>query len=270
MSDDYEIGKMLRQDAERKAATAQTDSQIAEAVRAQARARSAGQAAPRRTDDNDIASVIKETGATAVPHVVLNPRQKETGFPFNLEAWDFVRISMGDTAHGKSLGLTDEQVTALQMGQQAGTMLGGVQTPSMAGKTVSEYAKMVGVATGIGAIPTGIKAIWDELTKEKAFKGLQIKEWPSGLVGVTGALPVTGGGYNSSVAGALFSGDFPNEIFGNFQFICLDTLTGNFFPSDEIRPINYDGGQPVRWLCYDKLTNKMYKATQIRKATIYV
>jgi len=57
----------------------------------------------------------------------------------------------------------------------------------------------------------------------------------------------------------------PNEIFADYRFICYDHLTGKWFPSDEIQPLNYSGNGGYRWMCLDRVEGKVYRCNYIKK-----
>lgn len=61
----------------------------------------------------------------------------------------------------------------------------------------------------------------------------------------------------------------PNEIFFEHRYVCFDQISGKIYPSDEIRPLNYQGGT-FRWVCIDRLDGSMFHANYIKKPRIYL
>lgn len=61
----------------------------------------------------------------------------------------------------------------------------------------------------------------------------------------------------------------PNEIFNDFRFICFDRLSQRWWPSDEVRPLSYQGDS-YRWLAMDRVDGKMYHANWIKKPVVYI
>jgi len=62
----------------------------------------------------------------------------------------------------------------------------------------------------------------------------------------------------------------PNEIFGDYRFTCYDKLTNKWYPSDEIEPIQYWGGEDYRYVCLDRVSSKIYHANKIKAVRLYV
>jgi hypothetical protein len=61
----------------------------------------------------------------------------------------------------------------------------------------------------------------------------------------------------------------PNEIFNDFRFICYDRLSQRWWPTDELKPLPYQGDQ-YRWLALDRVDGKLYHANWIKKPQIFV
>lgn len=76
------------------------------------------------------------------------------------------------------------------------------------------------------------------------------------------------GGYSLKPIGLQIPG-LPNEIFFEYRYCCFDQLSGKIYPSDEIRPLNYQGGT-FRWVCIDRMDGSMYHANFIKKPRIYL
>lgn len=97
---------------------------------------------------------------------------------------------------------------------------------------------------------------------------------PSGLRDVFNGtktdVPGVVDGLTLSTLGVEIPDGLPNEIFGDFRFICFDRLSGKFWPSDEVQPLGYQGGNEYRWLCLDRVTQRVYQANLIKRPRIYL
>lgn len=62
----------------------------------------------------------------------------------------------------------------------------------------------------------------------------------------------------------------PNEIFSDYRFICYDRVSLKWYPSDDVMPLNYDGGNDYRWVCLDRVTGRVFKANTIKRPRIFL
>lgn len=62
----------------------------------------------------------------------------------------------------------------------------------------------------------------------------------------------------------------PNSIFKDYRYICYDRVSLKWYPSDEVQPLNYDGGNDYRWLCLDRVTGDIYKSNTIKRPRIFL
>jgi len=62
----------------------------------------------------------------------------------------------------------------------------------------------------------------------------------------------------------------PHDIFGDYRFVVYDHLTGKWFPSDEIEPVNYWSNEQYRYTCLDRVTSKVYHSNKIKAVRLYI
>lgn len=149
--------------------------------------------------------------------------------------------------------------------------------PSMAEQLANAMNTDVGIVTNVfkKVLSTGISGVLMALTGNFPLAAMgyfasdRVLGQPSGVpfsgypgLGTFDGVPVLPMGL--SVPDGL-----PNEIFGDFRFVCCDLLSMKWYPTDEIRPLNYQGGQ-YRWFCLDRVDGRVYQANWIKKPVIYV
>jgi len=62
----------------------------------------------------------------------------------------------------------------------------------------------------------------------------------------------------------------PHDIFGAYRFVCYDHLTGKWFPSDEITPLQYWSAENYRYTVLDRVTSKVYHCDYVKPVRLYV
>lgn len=77
------------------------------------------------------------------------------------------------------------------------------------------------------------------------------------------------GAYINSLDVTLPAG-LPHEIFGGYRFVCYDKIQKAWLPSDTIYPIQYWSDEPYRYLCLDRVKQRVYHADSILKPKIYI
>jgi len=158
------------------------------------------------------------------------------------------------------------------------TVVAQLQSPSYAEAVASRLGINVGAVQQVFSkvLSTGISGILMALTGNfplaamgyfasdrmlGADTGVRFQGWLSGAATVDGQplLPM----------GMAIPEGLPNEIFNDFRFICFDRLSQRWWPSDEVRPLAYQGNE-YRWVCLDRVDGKMYHANWIKKPVVYV
>lgn len=103
----------------------------------------------------------------------------------------------------------------------------------------------------------GVNSLTNNLTGKSSFNGMTLGEAKVDGISIP-QLKMT-----------LPTG-LPNAIFSDYRYICYDRVSLKWYPSDEISPLNYDGGNDYRWLCLDRVTGQTFKCNIVKRPRIFL